>query len=283
MVVPTNETNGLIEWVSNLKGLRHIIINLLKERGVSVNLVQKRYAPKLEDTLAKKMECFRKTVQDLKGKSTSPSVFREWFVRTFPDPQAWYAARLAFTRTTAVMSMIGYILGLGDRHLENINVDTTTGQSFHVDMNSLFNISETYKVPEIVPFRLTHNIVDGFGPLATEGPYRISCEVALRMMRNQKDLLMSVLRPFIFDPLVDWTVRDKSKKPTAVKEEGNRPGQEALARVQERLDGCVVYDRKRKGSLNPPLSVEGQVDHLIKEAMEDKNLAVMYWGWTPFL
>ncbi len=35
---------------------------------------------------------------------------------------------MAFTRTTAVMSIMGYMLGLGDRHLENINVDTTTGQ-----------------------------------------------------------------------------------------------------------------------------------------------------------
>jgi phosphatidylinositol kinase/protein kinase (PI-3 family) len=41
--------------------------------------------------------------------------------------QAWFTARMAFTRTTAVMSIMGYMLGLGDRHLENINVDTTTG------------------------------------------------------------------------------------------------------------------------------------------------------------
>ena len=75
-------------------------------------------------------------------------------------------------------------------------------------------------MPEVVPFRLTQNIVDGFGPLGTEGPFRISCEVALRMMRNQKDLLMSVLRPFIFDPLVDWTIKGKSNKEG---EEGNRP------------------------------------------------------------
>ena len=33
------------------------------------------------------------------------------------------------------------------------------------------------QVPEVVPFRLTHNQVDGFGPLGIEGPYRISCEV----------------------------------------------------------------------------------------------------------
>jgi len=283
MVVPTNETNGLIEWVNNLRGMRQILMNFLKERGILYNAMTRRCIPKPDDNASRKKELFLQCLEEQKGKNAeSPSVFREWFVRTFPDPQAWFAARLAFTRTTAVMSMMGYILGLGDRHLENINVDTATGDTFHVDMNSLFNVSETYKVPEIVPFRLTHNQVDGFGPLGIEGPYRISCEVTLRMMRDQKDLLMSVLRPFIFDPLVDWTVRDKSKKKDQPEE--NKPGQQALARVQDRLDGLVQPpDKKRKENLNTPLSVEGQVDHIIKEAMSINNLSVMYWGWTPFL
>ena len=35
--------------------------------------------------------------------------------------------------------------------------------------------------------------------------------------------------------------------------------------------------------MNPPLSVEGQVDHLINQAMDIDNLAAMYWGWSPFL
>ena len=38
MVVPTNETNGLIEWVGNLKGLRPIIINLMKVGTISLQL-----------------------------------------------------------------------------------------------------------------------------------------------------------------------------------------------------------------------------------------------------
>ncbi len=29
-----------------------------------------------------------------------------------------------------------------------------------------------------MPFRLTHNILDGFGPLGVEGPYRLACEVS---------------------------------------------------------------------------------------------------------
>ena len=38
-----------------------------------------------------------------------------------------------------MISMVGYILGLGDRHGENILFDSTTGDCFHVDFNCLFN------------------------------------------------------------------------------------------------------------------------------------------------
>lgn len=33
-----------------------------------------------------------------------------------------------YSRSTAVMSMIGYIIGLGDRHLDNVLVDLATGE-----------------------------------------------------------------------------------------------------------------------------------------------------------
>lgn len=74
----------------------------------------------------------------------------------FPEPEAWFAARLAYTRTTAVMSMVGHVLGyvnytfvvidrqltpvhsLGDRHGENILFDELTGDCQHVDFNCLF-------------------------------------------------------------------------------------------------------------------------------------------------
>ena len=36
------------------------------------------------------------------------------------------------------MSFVGYVLGLGDRHSENILLDATTGAAVHVDFNCLF-------------------------------------------------------------------------------------------------------------------------------------------------
>lgn len=46
---------------------------------------------------------------------------------------------MAYARTTAVMSMVGYIVGLGDRHGENILFDASCGDTVHVDLNCLFN------------------------------------------------------------------------------------------------------------------------------------------------
>lgn len=55
-------------------------------------------------------------------------------------PQAtWHAARLAFARTSAVWSMVGHIVGLGDRHGENILLDAAAGDAVHVDFACLFD------------------------------------------------------------------------------------------------------------------------------------------------
>ena len=60
-----------------------------------------------------------------------------------------YMSRLAYCRTSAVMCMVGHILGLGDRHGENILFDATSGACVHVDFNCLFKkVSSFYSICE---------------------------------------------------------------------------------------------------------------------------------------
>lgn len=57
----------------------------------------------------------------------SVCVFRElWCSST--SAVEWWQMTQSYARSTAVMSMIGYIIGLGDRHLDNMLVDFTTGE-----------------------------------------------------------------------------------------------------------------------------------------------------------
>jgi hypothetical protein len=48
-------------------------------------------------------------------------------MKTFPEPSLWIAARNRFSRSAAAWSMVGHIVGLGDRHGENILLDSSTG------------------------------------------------------------------------------------------------------------------------------------------------------------
>lgn len=40
-----------------------------------------------------------------------PCVLRNWFSETWPEPTAWFTARLNYARTLAVMSMNGFVIG----------------------------------------------------------------------------------------------------------------------------------------------------------------------------
>ena len=51
--------------------------------------------------------------------------------------------------------MVGHVVGLGDRHGENILLDASSGECVHVDFSCLFDKGLTLQQPEVVPFRLT--------------------------------------------------------------------------------------------------------------------------------
>ncbi|XP_053162859.1 serine/threonine-protein kinase ATR isoform X2 [Hemicordylus capensis] len=278
-VIPLNEECGIIEWVNNTAGLRHILIQLYKEKGVYMTGKELRQCmiPKTAP-LAEKLKVFKETLLP-----RHPPIFHEWFLRTFPDPTSWYSSRSAYCRSTAVMSMVGYILGLGDRHGENILFDSLTGDCVHVDFNCLFNKGETFDFPEIVPFRLTHNMVNGMGPMGTEGLFRRACEVILRLMRDQREPLMSVLKTFLHDPLVEWSKPVRGNTKTLVNETGEIVNEKAKTHVldiDQRLQGVIKNRNRIKGL---PLSIEGHVHHLIQDATDENLLCQMYLGWAPYM
>ena len=119
--------------------------------------------------------------------------------------QAWLGARALFTRSSAVWAGVGHVLGLGDRHGENILVDVTKGECVHVDFDCLFDKGTRLKRPEVVPFRLTPHMVEAFGVTGVEGGFRRSLEVSLHCLRDHRETLLNVLEPFLRDPTVGWT------------------------------------------------------------------------------
>eukprot|EP00117_Sycon_ciliatum_P028234 scpid3506/ scgid2987/ Serine/threonine-protein kinase atr; Ataxia telangiectasia and Rad3-related protein len=263
-VIPLSEECGLLEWVKHTAGFRHIVTKLYREDPANhMNGKELKALLRLVDIhtpLERRREIFLKELLP-----RHPSLFYKWFLRTFPDPSAWYAARNSYARTCAVMSMIGYLLGLGDRHGENILFDMSNGDLVHVDFNCLFNLGETFQWPETVPFRLTHNMVHALGVSGVEGAFRRCCEVTMKVVRDQRGPLMSVLNTFVYDPLVEWAAGGAQVEKART----------ALSRIEARVAG-------HSSNQGLPLSVEGQVHHQIQAAMDINNLCQLWYGWSAF-
>ena len=65
-----------------------------------------------------------------------------------------------FVNNYATISLITYILGIGDRHLENFLIQTSTGEIVMIDFGYSFGASIDLPIPEIIPFRLTRSFID---------------------------------------------------------------------------------------------------------------------------
>jgi len=267
-VIPLNEECGLIEWVDNLKTFRDIILKLYKDRNIVPNYTEIRnLLDEGSSGLPEKATIFPDRVI-----TSFPAVFHEWFVESFPDPSAWFNARLRYTRSAAVMSIVGHVLGLGDRHGENILFEEDNGGTLHVDFNCLFDKGLTFEKPEMVPFRLTHNMVDAFGAYGYNGPFRRCCEITLTLLRNNEDALMTILETFLHDPTTDFINAGRRKK-QVVGVPDTPLG--VLEGVRGKVRGMLIGE-------SVPLSVGGYVEEMIKRAIDYRNLARMYIGWCAF-
>ncbi|KAK9112594.1 hypothetical protein Scep_020113 [Stephania cephalantha] len=257
-VIPLTEDCGMVEWVPHTRGLRHILQDIYIAHG--------KFDRQKTNPLIKRIydQCQSKMPADemLKTKILPmfPPIFHKWFLTTFSEPAAWFRARIAYAHTTSVWSMVGHIVGLGDRHGENILFDSTTGDCVHVDFSCLFDKGLQLEKPELVPFRLTQNMIDGLGIAGYEGVFLRVCEITLSVLRGHRETLMSVLETFIHDPLVEWT---KSHKSSGV-EVRNPHAQRAIGNIEARLQGVVVGVG---AAPSLPLAVEGQARRLIAEAL----------------
>ncbi|KAI5952922.1 TEL1 [Candida theae] len=204
-------------------------------------------------------------------------VLHLFFQDCFLTPDRWFESRVKYTHGVATSSIVGHILGLGDRHCNNILLDKRNGEPIHIDLGVAFDQGKQLAIPETVPFRLTRDVVDGFGATGVEGTFKISCQHTMRVLRENRDHIISILDVLRWDPLYSWTLSPIRRK--RLQQEEERSG---LQPEQDGSDaGRAVLDVSDKLVANG-LSTEAVVRELIQEATSPQNLALLYFGWSPF-
>ncbi|ORX39340.1 hypothetical protein BD324DRAFT_619326 [Kockovaella imperatae] len=277
VVIPLARSTGIMEFVGDSVGI-----------GDWLKPAHHRYGQITKDIPAddfrrvlKPLQENEKTWSKLPAKFTEMlqgfhPVMRYFFTEKHRDPLAWFTMRLNYTRSAAVTSIIGWMLGIGDRHCSNILIDQVTGELVHIDFGIVFEDGQRLRIPEKVPFRLTNDMVDGFGITGVDGTFRRCSEQTLRVLRGSSALIMTVLEVFKHDPLYAWDA-DPDKMQRA--QGGGRVNITYSASALERADRILAKIRQK---LRDDISIEYRVNELIQEARSTENLAKIFIGWQPW-
>ena len=287
-VVPLSPQAGVLEWVENTMSIGDYLVSRDRKRKGA----HERYHPK-EMPHRKCREALRVSTDKLKTfqmimKNFTP-VFHQFFNEKYPDAATWLARRQAYTKSVAVASMVGYIMGIGDRHAQNILIDAQTAELVHIDFGIVFDQGMALLTPETVPFRLTRDLVDAMGYCGTKGLFTKCCQDTMQVLRSNSSMLCTILGVLVHDPVYQWQIsplkilrleaaddREATAGKSQEEETSAIAAERVLLRIKQKLQG---YEDPN----GTALGVEGHVRRLIKAAQDPRNLATLYPGWSPWL
>uniref|UniRef100_A0A8C6A8F9 DNA-dependent protein kinase catalytic subunit n=1 Tax=Marmota marmota marmota TaxID=9994 RepID=A0A8C6A8F9_MARMA len=221
-VVPMTSRLGLIEWIENTFTLKDFLLNNMSQEEKMAYLSDSR-APVMEykDWLKKmsgkhdagayalmyKRANRTETVMAFRKRESKvpASLLKRAFMKMSTGPEAFLALRSHFASSHALLCVSHWLLGIGDRHLNNFLITMETGSMIGIDFGHAFGSATQFlPVPELVPFRLTRQFINLLLPMKEMGLMYSVMIHALRAFRAEADLLINTMDVFVREPSFDW-------------------------------------------------------------------------------
>lgn len=274
-VIPLSTNSGLLGWVPQTDTLHSLIRDYRERKKILLNIehrIMLRMAQDYEHLpLMKKVEVFEHALEHTQGDDLAKIL---WYKS--PSSEVWFDRRTNYTRSLAVMSMVGYVLGLGDRHPSNLMLDRLNGKIIHIDFGDCFEVAMIRdKFPEKIPFRLTRMLTNAMEVTGINGNYRHTCISVMNVLRSNKDSVMAVLEAFVYDPLLNWRLMEgkaakHSKKGSGSYTEVGGPAVTSSSDAILEEPGILELTGPSRKTVNDRLSVlnkSGQSEGLNKKAV----------------
>ena len=165
---------------------------------------------------------------------------------------------------------------------------------------------KSLNTPETIPFRLTRDVVDGFGPNGTDGTFTTAARATLNVLRGNTSTLLTVLSAVVSDPLYKWCIspvaaRQRQREENQDEGSDEKYDRKATNSISSNIDALVMAENENDaatrtiakineklqgyedGTLGERQTVDGQVRLLINAARDPENLAGLFPGWAPWL
>lgn len=129
----------VVGWVPHTDTLHSLIRDYRESKRIPLNMENREMLRLANDydllTVMQKVEVFSEALDRTTGKGND--LYEVLWTKS-TNSEEWLDRRTKFTRSLAVMSMVGYVLGLGDRHPSNLMLDQVSGRILHIDFGDCF-------------------------------------------------------------------------------------------------------------------------------------------------
>mmetsp|Transcript_20542 Transcript_20542/g.17955 ORF Transcript_20542/g.17955 Transcript_20542/m.17955 type:complete len:294 (+) Transcript_20542:3784-4665(+) len=220
---------GVLEWVDNTAPIKNILGDQFKaeydtefDRNHALQ-ARRKWLESIPENRGKGFAEMHMTLLGFDEKTITEnfnqqqqlmpgSLLKKALERLCSSPEAFLYVKNKFIRNYATLSIASYILGVGDRHLENFLVSTNSGEVIPIDFGYSFGQGLTLSVPELMPFRLTRVFECLMQPMGVDGIFRNTMIHSLSALRKHRNVILDCCEIFVKDPLMDWLKTAKNKK-----------------------------------------------------------------------
>ncbi|ETM49450.1 hypothetical protein, variant 2 [Phytophthora nicotianae] len=236
-VIPMTQEIGLLEWVGGTTTLKAVIEAQLQidERCVDLKSNKRQKLELFNTTAAKTYESFllKQRGASFSAKVVAPrskdvvdqfakvqamipaDLLRRQLLGLGSNFEAFLLVRDQFLKSVAVFSACSYVLGIGDRHLDNFLLDLASGRVIGIDFGVSFGSgASVLPVPELIPFRYTRQMDFVFQPYDGANLLAQEMQAVFDALRSKRQVVESVMNVFLHEPLLDWqqstTTRQKA-------------------------------------------------------------------------
>lgn len=326
-VAPLTVRTGLIEFLGNTSPLLRLVnksvaatsVNAfaehqrwIKERALGLGKRKRVITQEEMTTHEDYLNAFGKASKDeanavlgrLRMLSSSKDALRTMMLISAGNAEAFLMMRQAFATSLASTSICGYVAGVGDRHLDNILLDLSSGELVHIDFGYAFGTATSaLPIPELIPFRATPALLEVLAPMNARTWLESDMARTMKALQEGSTLLKGVMDIFFREPLIDWEREALVAKDVS----GASHIQSRIARAWGKLEldnpALGIVDQcasKHKGrpywnnlvnaliestdsASTKCTNVEEQVRALLDLATNPEILAVTWSGWRPWL
>ncbi|KAI5160548.1 serine-protein kinase ATM [Nematocida ausubeli] len=255
---------GIIEFIDQAEPVGSVIEGL-----------HKKHFPK-EISSAKCREIMQRYINapiDVKTKTLAylQSKYSPALKRVFEGkgPFEYYKERRSFTNSFSILSIATYVLGLGDRHPQNILLDRKSKELINIDLNLIFDQGKALSISEKVPFRMTRNFQQAILTNSAQS-YEKTMNSFLAALKDSKENLLVFVSILRSEPLQRWrAIQRVSQESTLFSDYKS-----IQERMKDKLNGI------EDGFI---LSNPAHVQCLVQRAIDLSNQASIYPGWSPWM